>query len=945
MDTSIDTLVIEIESSSKEASGGIDSLINKLEALKVKVNENLKALGRLNSAIIQLNANSKGFKGLSNIGNIQQPNTPTAPIIQDTGNTGTQEAVQGLQDISNASTLASVNVSKLSNQFDFLGNSGSNAGNKIQSKFGLLGNIFSRLRSLGSGFGKVFGFIGTSIAKGISLPIRFLNGDIKSAKQSMDSMGNSVETLVKKLRMTTLALLGTRGAFTAIRKAVSEYMAYDTALAKTLQQDWAILGSLIAPILERIIGLFSTLVSYIATFIKMLTGVDLVAKANKKSLSGVGASAGGTAKKVKELSDELGNLQKFDDLNVVDFPKNSGGSSGGGGGGAGGGVSPLSLPDVDTSALDALFDFIKRNDWYGLGMEIGRKFNEGISKIDFVSIENKARQWAKNMGDLFNGLTDGIDWGLLGQQLGGGLNAMMGFVNTFFDTYNFDRLGQSLSEGFNSMVETVHWNDLGQLLANKFQAVFETLFNFVSNVNWDALGRNIAIGINSWFDTINWGMMTSAVSKGIQGLLDTIKTTLQNVDWSALAIDLSSIFANLDLSTLGEKLGSTLVTALNSLGTFLSQVDWQSLGVQIAEFLINIDWGSLLLSVLDVVGNIIIGLGEILWGYLSTMYSYVWDKTLEFINSTPLGKSLTNMFKEAWELVKTVWNLVKPYFKDIFDGIKTIFEPVGITLGGFFSTAWESIKFVWNTVTGYFKAIFDTIANIFSFVKSVLSGDFQGAWDAIKKIVGVWGKFFSDTWDGIKKVFSTTGKWFGDTFTGAWNAVKKAFSSVGSFFGGIFDTIKNTFKEVGTTVGNAIGKSFANVVNTIIGFAEKTINGFIKAINIAIEVINAIPGVKIKKLAELNIPKLATGTNKIEREGLYHLHQGEAVVPKKYNPAINNKMYSENNNKVLEKLDSLMEMLNNMEYTNVVNIGNEKVYKGTTRYINRQRNIYGTDVV
>jgi len=327
------------------------------------------------------------------------------------------------------------------------------------------------------------------------------------------------------------------------------------------------------------------------------------------------------------------------------------------------------------------------------------------------------------------------------------------------------------------------------------------------------------------------------------------------------------------------------------------------------------------------------------------MYSYVWDKTLEFINSTPLGKSLTNMFKEAWELVKTVWNLVKPYFKDIFDGIKTIFEPVGITLGGFFSTAWESIKFVWNTVTGYFKAIFDTIANIFSFVKSVLSGDFQGAWDAIKKIVGVWGKFFSDTWDGIKKVFSTTGKWFGDTFTGAWNAVKKAFSSVGSFFGGIFDTIKNTFKEVGTTVGNAIGKSFANVVNTIIGFAEKTINGFIKAINIAIEVINAIPGVKIKKLAELNIPKLATGTNKIEREGLYHLHQGEAVVPKKYNPAINNKMYSENNNKVLEKLDSLMEMLNNMEYTNVVNIGNEKVYKGTTRYINRQRNIYGTDVV
>ena len=63
-------------------------------------------------------------------------------------------------------------------------------------------------------------------------------------------------------------------------------------------------------------------------------------------------------KKVKELSDELGNLQKFDDLNVVDFPKDSGSSGGGGGGGAGaGGIEPLKLPDIDTSPIDTIFPF------------------------------------------------------------------------------------------------------------------------------------------------------------------------------------------------------------------------------------------------------------------------------------------------------------------------------------------------------------------------------------------------------------------------------------------------------------------------------------------------------------------------------------------------------------------------------------------------------------
>ena len=41
--------------------------------------------------------------------------------------------------------------------------------------------------------------------------------------------------------------------------------------------------------------------------------------------------------------------------------------------------------------------------------------------------------------------------------------------------------------------------------------------------------------------------------------------------------------------------------------------------------------------------------------------------------------------------------------------------------------------------------------------------------------------------------------------------------------------------------------------------AVNLINGFISAINVAIGVINAIPGVEIKKLSKLEVPQLATG--------------------------------------------------------------------------------------
>jgi len=41
----------------------------------------------------------------------------------------------------------------------------------------------------------------------------------------------------------------------------------------------------------------------------------------------------------------------------------------------------------------------------------------------------------------------------------------------------------------------------------------------------------------------------------------------------------------------------------------------------------------------------------------------------------------------------------------------------------------------------------------------------------------------------------------------------------------------------------------------------------------------------IPKVSMGRIPSLAVGTNFVKNDGLAMLHQGEAVVPKKYNPA------------------------------------------------------------
>ena len=223
----------------------------------------------------------------------------------------------------------------------------------------------------------------------------------------------------------------------------------------------------------------------------------------------------------------------------------------------------------------------------------------------------------------------------------------------------------------------------------------------------------------------------------------------------------------------------------------------------------------------------------------------LWEKLKEvfsqFVESLkPLWEAIVEAFKEAWELIKVIWDKVKPYFEGIWNTIKIIFSVVKDVLGGFFKAAWENIKIVWNVVVSYFKTLFDNIKLIFSAVKSVLTGDFKGAWESIKKVFSNWGSFFS----------------------------------------GLFNSIKKIFGNIASAIGNAVSSTVKGAINAVLSTAVNIINGFIRSINAAIGIINAIPGVKIGKINLLNVPKLEQGG--VLEKGQVGLLEGngtEAVVP------------------------------------------------------------------
>lgn len=139
---------------------------------------------------------------------------------------------------------------------------------------------------------------------------------------------------------------------------------------------------------------------------------------------------------------------------------------------------------------------------------------------------------------------------------------------------------------------------------------------------------------------------------------------------------------------------------------------------------------------------------------------------------------------------------------------------------------------------------------------------------------------FSFVWGFISPIITN----IMNLFTGLIQIIKGAVLIIGGLLTGDFKMIANGFSSIFKGIGNVV----ISVLNGVINMINRFLKGFTTGINAAIGLANKVPGVNIPKvnLKIPNIPKLATGTNYIAREGLAYLHEGEAVVPKKYNPAV-----------------------------------------------------------
>ena len=149
---------------------------------------------------------------------------------------------------------------------------------------------------------------------------------------------------------------------------------------------------------------------------------------------------------------------------------------------------------------------------------------------------------------------------------------------------------------------------------------------------------------------------------------------------------------------------------------------------------------------------------------------------------------------------------------------------------------------------------------------------------AIEQFAGIFTTYMQESFNRVKPVFEMIGNHF--------NIMKNIISNIIDFIKNVFtgnwkaawQNVVNIFKNIMSGIGNIL-KTPLNVI--IAG-----INTFIKGLN-HIKIPSWVPGVGGKGINIPLIPKLATGTNYVPNDMIAMIHEGEAVVPKKFNPYAN----------------------------------------------------------
>ena len=136
----------------------------------------------------------------------------------------------------------------------------------------------------------------------------------KKAKNESNALNSSIKKGIKKIGRMALAVIGVRGAYGLVRRAVNACLQGNEELNKRMTAIWNTLGTIMEPVVTAMMNAIYRILAYINYFVKAITGIDFVANANAKAINKQAAATDKLTKSTKEANKALAG---FDEMNVL----------------------------------------------------------------------------------------------------------------------------------------------------------------------------------------------------------------------------------------------------------------------------------------------------------------------------------------------------------------------------------------------------------------------------------------------------------------------------------------------------------------------------------------------------------------------------------------------------------------------------------------------------
>ena len=414
-------------------------------------------------------------------------------------------------------------------------------------------------------------------------------------------------------------------------------------------------------------------------------------------------------------------------------------------------------------------------------------------------------------------------------------------INTILQTLN-----ESVKETFEKL-NTVYDEHVKPL----FDSITEGLSDILGTC-LDAYNKYMAPVLDKLakkFKKVWKGQIQPAINKAIDligSIADTVKVLWENVLQPVIKWIGSTIIKILApvLQTVGDLVMNLFGTISDIFGKIFDILK------DLLDFITAVfkgDWEKAWQSIKNIVKDIADLIGTILKDLVTTINDIFKD----------VAGVIKNVFDTAVDGVKGLFKDLASWFnKHVKEPLQKVFSDIADWFKNKFDNAWKGIKGAFGNVKEFFSNIWEKIKSSFQpdgkTIPEWFKDKFDGAWEKIKNTFNVEKvkEFFKNVWDNIKSPFGSIADWFKDKFSTAWQKVKDVFSTGGKVFTGIKDGILKGLK--------AVINALIEGINTVIKVPFKGINFALKKIK-SIKILGKKPFDFISTIDIPQIPKLATG--------------------------------------------------------------------------------------